>query len=413
MSCERVFRPDLESKPVVVLSNNDGCVVARSREAKALGVKMGIPYYQLRQRFSEEEVVAFSSNHELYADMTGRVMSLIRKFAPSFFRYSIDEAFCALPDMKYDEMKQWGENLSAWIGRATGMPLSIGIATNKTLAKLAVHFAKHYPGYRRCCVIDTDEKRIKALKLTDACDVWGIGKRVGAKLYGHGIISANDFASKPLEWVTARVNITAQRTWRELRGEDCIPDEAMVVAKSITTSRSFAKSIKDFAILDTCIANFAASCAEKLRRQDSLAAIVGVFIVTNRNRNDEPQYGNMVDFRLSTPSSSTIDIVKGAHQGLQHIFREGFAYKKAGVILMGISDACCVQPDLFEYDYNRTLKRQKLDETVDMINRAQGKFTITLGSQIYNEIHSNGDVMRHEHRSPCPTTRWMDIIELH
>ena len=258
VSCERVFRPDLEGRPVVVLSNNDGCVVARSREAKALGVKMGIPFYQLRQRFNERQVIAFSSNHELYSEMTGRVMSLIRKAAPTFFRYSIDEAFCVLPEMDATQMKDWGERLSAWIGRATGMPLSVGIARNKTMAKMAVHFAKKYPGYRHCCIIDTDEKRLKALALTDVCDVWGIGRRIGASLSRQGVVSALDFASKPVEWIKNRINISTQRTWRELNGEDCIPDEAMVAKKSITTSRSFARMVSDKDTLRTHIANFAA-----------------------------------------------------------------------------------------------------------------------------------------------------------
>lgn len=415
VSCERVFRPDLEGRPVVVLSNNDGCVVARSREAKALGVRMGIPFYQLRQRFNEQQVIAFSSNHELYSEMTGRVMSLIRKAAPTFFRYSIDEAFCVLPEMDATQMKDWGERLSAWIGRATGMPLSVGIARNKTMAKMAVHFAKKYPGYRHCCVIDTDEKRLKALALTDVCDVWGIGRRIGASLSRQGVVSALDFASKPVEWIKNRINISTQRTWRELNGEDCIPDEAMVAKKSITTSRSFARMVSDKDTLRTHIANFAADCAEKLRRQNSVAGIVGVYIVTNRNREDLPQYGKMIDFRLSTPSSSTIDIVSGAHKALDFIFREGYEYKKAGVILMGIGEQEGMQPDLFEYDPEESERRRRLDETVDRINRREGHDTVTLGSQIYDRNGSRGygDVMRHEHRSSRPTTSWKDIITLH
>lgn len=415
VSCERVFRPDLEGRPVVVLSNNDGCVVARSREAKALGVKMGLPYYQLRQRFSETQVIAFSCNQELYNDMTGRVMSLIRKSAPSFFRYSIDEAFCVLPDMEPEQMKDWGERLSAWIYRATGMPLSVGIARNKTIAKLAVHFAKKYPGYRHCCIIDSDEKRLKALALTDVCDIWGIGRRIGASLSRQGIVSALDFASKPAEWIQNRVNLTAQRTWRELNGEDCIHDEAMAARKSITMSRSFARTVSDREMLRTIVANFAADCAEKLRRQKSVAGIVGVYIVTNRNRPDQPQYGKMIDFRLATPSSSTIDIVTGANKALDHIYREGFAYKKAGVILMGISEPEGVQPDLFEYDPKQAERHHRLDETIDRINRTQGHDAVTLGSQSYTADHRHAytDVARHEHRSPSPTTRWADIIALH
>lgn len=416
VSCERVFRPDLEGKAMVVLSNNDGCVVARSREAKALGVKMGIPFFQLRQRFSESQVIAFSSNHELYTDMTARVMSLIRKYAPSFFRYSIDEAFCVLPAMDYGQLKAWGERLSAWIRRATGMPLSIGIARNKTVAKLAVHFAKNYPGYRHCCVIDTDEKRLKALALTDIGDVWGIGRKIGVRLSRQGIISALDFISRPDEWVKAQLNVTTQRTWRELNGEDCIPDEEMVSKKSITRSRSFASMVTDLPILRTHIANFAVKCAERLRQQNSVAAIVGVFIATNRNREDLPQYGQMIDYRLANPSASTIEIVEGATKALDYIFRKGYAYKKAGVILMGITQSEGVQPDLFEYDPEKAERYHRLDETIDLINRSKGLGTVSLGAQIYPleaVCKSPSDIMRHEYRSPCPTTRWNDIITLH
>ncbi|MDE6090950.1 MAG: Y-family DNA polymerase [Duncaniella sp.] len=416
VSCERVFRPDLEGRAVVVLSNNDGCVVARSREAKALGVKMGMPFYQMRRQFSESQVMAFSSNHELYTDMTARVMSLIRKFAPSFFRYSIDEAFCILPEMDYEEVKAWGERLSAWIGRATGMPLSIGIARNKTLAKMAVHFAKNYPGYRHCCVIDSDEKRLKALALTDIGDIWGIGRKLGARLSRQNVISALDFASRPAEWIKAQVNISAERTWRELRGEDCIPDEEMAPRKSITRSRSFASMVSDLPTLRTHVANFAAKCAEKLRRQNSVASTVGVFIVTNRHREDLPQYGQMIDFRLANPSAATIDIVEGAVRALDHIFREGYAYKKAGVILMGISEPEGTQHDLFDYDPEKAERRRRLDEALDKLNRVNGRGTVTLGAQIYpapTSCKSASDIMRHEHRSPCPTTRWDDIITLH
>lgn len=417
VSCERVFNPSLEGKPVVVLSNNDGCVIARSREAKALGVKMGMPYYQMQRMFSNQ-IVSLSSNYELYADMTARVMSLIRKAAPAFFRYSIDEAFCLLPDITSTEAKIWGEHLTQWILQATGMPLSIGIASNKTVAKIATSFAKNYPGYHHCCVIDSDEKRIKALSLTDISDIWGIGRKLSSSLSKSGIHTAFDFASKTGEWVKNKHNIITQRTWRELNGDDCIPDEETASQKSITISRSFAKMTCDFDELRAHVSNFASRCAEKLRKQHAVASTIGVYIVTNRFRTDMPQYGNSFDFPLSTPTDSTITIVNVACDALRRIYREGYQYKKAGVVLMGVSSNQGLQHDLFEFTPEKVEKLKNLDNVIDSINHNQGKHTLTICSQQYSnadtadETKSFTDIIRHDHRSPCPTTRWSDIIKL-
>ncbi|MDE6395024.1 MAG: Y-family DNA polymerase, partial [Duncaniella sp.] len=223
VSCERVFRPDLEGRPVVVLSNNDGCIVSRSREAKAIGVKMGMPLYQMRRTFGDT-VVALSSNYELYADMTARVMSLLRKEVAEFYRYSVDEAFCILPSHTPESAKVWGEKMNRHILRATGMPVSIGVAPTKTLAKIAAHFAKTYPGYHGCCLITDDEARIKALSLTTVGDVWGIGRHLRPRLERSGIRTALDFAQRDEEWIKGNCNITVERTWRELNGQDCIPE---------------------------------------------------------------------------------------------------------------------------------------------------------------------------------------------
>lgn len=419
VSCERVFRPDLEGKAVVVLSNNDGCVVARSSEAKALGIRMGVPYFEMRREFDESQVVAFSSNYELYADMTARVMSLIKKAAPAFFRYSIDEAFCMLPPGEAAEAKSWGEALAKRVRKFTGMPLSIGIAPTKTLAKVAVRFAKKYRAYNRCCVISTDEQRRKALELTEVADVWGIGRRMAPRLQRERVDNALQLAEKPLEWVKARFNIVFQRTYLELRGVDCIPDEKAAPKKTILTSRSFDGLVSDLDALRTHVANFAARGAEKLRRQGSVASTVGVFIVTNRFREDLPQYGNMIDYRMANSTSSTVEIVEAAHKALDKIYRPGFQYKKAGVMMIGISDGSVRQPDLFEYSPERQERMTKLDRAIDLINRIQGRDTVTIGSQRYDDkAHPGGksrpfaDVIRHDHRSPSPTTRWPDIIKL-
>ena len=216
VSCERVFRPDLKDKPVVVLSNNDGCVVARSNEAKKMGIKAGTPYFQLAEQFPNQKIVVFSSNYELYGELTSRVVSIIRKEAPAYFRYSIDECFVYLDGMERIDLKVWGEELHKKIKRNVGMPVSIGLAPNKTLAKMASHFAKKYQGYHHCCMIDSDEKRIKALKLYPIDEVWGIGRRYAARLEALGVKTAYDFAEHNQTWVKATFNnIVLRRMARE------------------------------------------------------------------------------------------------------------------------------------------------------------------------------------------------------
>ena len=275
VSCERVFRPDLEGRPVVVLSNNDGCVVARSNEAKAMGVKAGTPFFQLEQMFPGKKIAVFSSNYELYGELTGRVVNIIRNESPALFRYSIDECFVYL-DSELD-YKKWGEELHKKIRKWTGMPVSIGIAPTKTLAKVASHFAKKYSGYNHCCVIDTDEKRQKALKLFPVDDVWGVGRRYAAKLTAYGVKTAFDFACRHSDWVRVTFNnIVIHRTWQELNGVDCVPNEEMAKKKSICTSRSFNGMISDYTTLCTHVSNYAARCAEKLRSQDTVCSVVGV-----------------------------------------------------------------------------------------------------------------------------------------
>ena len=270
VSCERVFRPDLEGKPVVVLSNNDGCVVARSNEAKQMGIKAGTPYFELEQQFPNNKIAVFSSNYELYGELTGRVVGIIKKEAPAYFRYSIDECFVYLDGMERFDLKKWGEELHRKIKKSVGIPVSIGLAPNKTLAKMASHFAKRYPGYHHCCMIDTEEKRIKASRLYPIDDVWGIGRRYSAKLVSLGCKTAFDFAEHNRDWVKHIFNnIVIDRTWRELNGEDCVPNEEQAKKKSICTSRSFNGMIGDFETLRTHVANYAARCAEKLRKQET------------------------------------------------------------------------------------------------------------------------------------------------
>ena len=418
-SCEKVFRPDLEGQPIVVLSNNDGCVVARSNEAKAMGIKAGTPYFQLAEQFPNQKIAVFSSNYELYGELTGRIVSLISQEVPAYFRYSIDECFIYLDGMEHLNLKKWGEDLHKKIKQYVGMPVSIGLAPNKTLAKMASNFAKKYQGYRHCCMIDSDEKRIKALKLYPIGEVWGIGRRYAAKLESLGVKTAYDFAAHHGDWVKMTFNnIVIQRTWQELNGEDVVPNEELAKKKSICTSRSFNGMISDFGDLKTQVSNYAARCAEKLRQQGTVASSVGVFLNTNAFREDLAQYWNFQEKRLITPSSSTITITQAASDILKSIYRQGYQYKKAGVIVMNIGPDSPIQQDLFDINAEQFQKMKRLDEVIDRINRMHGSETIVLGSQQYTRKDGKGkadvfaNAIKHDFRSPSPTTRWSDVIRL-
>ena len=419
VSCERVFRPDLNSKPVVVLSNNDGCVVARSNEAKRMGIKVGMPYYQLAEQFPNQDIAVFSSNYELYGELTGRVVEIIRKESPAYFRYSIDECFVYFNGIGQLDLKDWGEKLHKRIKRSVGMPTSIGIAPNKTLAKMAGHFAKKYQGYHHCCLIDNDEKRVKALKIFPISEVWGIGRRYATRLQTMGVKTAFDFAECNLSWVRATFkNVVIERTWHELNSEDCIPNEELAKKKSICISRSFNDMITDLDGLRTHVSNFAARCAEKLRQQGTVASIVGVFLHTNAFREDLPQYWNFQEMRLITPTNSSIAIVKAANNVLQKLYRQDYRYKKAGVIVMGIAPNAPIQQDFFDITAEQIEKLRRLDAVVDHINKVNGTEFIVLGSQQYTskgckgKAYSFTNAIKHDFRSKNPTTRWKDIITL-
>ncbi len=321
--------------------------------------------------------------------------------------------------METSGLKAWGESLHKKIRKWVGMPVSIGIAPNKTLAKVASHFAKKVAGYNHCCIIDNDARRTKALQLYPVDEVWGIGRKYAARLNALGIASAYDFAAAPGEWVKATFNnIVIYRTWEELNGKDRVPDEEYAKKKSICTSRSFNGMVSDISVLSTHVANYASRCAEKLRAQRTVASTVGVFINTNAFREDLAQYWNFRDVRLLTPSNSTQTIVHAANEALCAIFRQGFQYKKAGVIVMGIAPDSPVQQNLFDIGPDKYQKLKALDEALDRINRIYGSETIVLGAQQYTKQDGIGkadvfaNAIKHDFRSPNPTTRWSDIIKL-
>ena len=415
-----MFNPALEGKAVVVLSNNDGCVVARSPEAKALGIPEGMPFYQLPERFPGKEIHALSSNYTLYGDMSARVMSLLRASAPAIFIYSIDEAFLTLPDSKYMDFdpKAWGEALAAKVKRWTGMPLSIGIGPTKTLAKVASKFAKRYPGYRKCCVIDSDERRLKALALFPVADVWGIGRRTAARLEAAGIRTALDFTRLDADSVRRAMTVTGLRTWHELQGHDCISLDHLPRKQTICTSRSFPKMITTREELAVPLSSFAARCASKLRHERSMAQYVTVFISTNPFRDDLAQSSLTHTVALPAPASSDPEITTAALKALDACFRTGFQWKRAGVIVSGTVPEDELQTSFLDIPTEQKMKFTKMSAVADKINHRHGDESLLLASAMRTPDPATGKAttfrnsILHTRRSPFYTTEIRDIIKV-
>ena len=419
VSCERVFQPELLGKPVVVLSNNDGCVVARSNEAKALGIKMGVPIYQIKNLCTKHDVQIRSSNYILYADMSNRVMSILRdEVGPGRLeQYSIDEAFLSI-ELAFDYRK-WGEALVKKIGMWTGMPVSIGMAPTRTLAKAAVWFAKKWKGYNKVCIIENEEQREKALKSLPIEEVWGIGWRGKSKCDYYGIKNAFDFTYKSESWVRKLFTITGVRTWRELKGQSSIESVLTGDKQTICTSRSFDGMEQDKGKLEMYISNYAAHCAQKVRAQKSVCSMVTIFLQTNHFREDLPQHDTGLTVTLLTPACSTNEIVKAALRAFRACYKVGFQYKRAGVIVSGITKSTSIQQNLFdELTPEQRQKFNKLSEVMDTINRRMGNDTMILGVQQFPKDEKTGeqlnfrDLIRHEHRSKCYTTDINELIEV-
>lgn len=411
VSCERVFRPELERKAVVVLSNNDGCVVARSNESKAMGIKMGTPFFQLKTMVDSGRLIACSSNYSLYGDLSSRVMSILASSVEKIEIYSIDEAFLHLDGFREDQIPDFCRSLVRKIRKWVGIPVSIGVAPTKTLAKVASHFAKKYPGYRGVCMIDSDEKREKALRLTPIADVWGVGRRLAPRLEAMAVKTAFDFVSRPKEWVLREFNVVTYRTWAELRGEPAIGVEDNEARKSICTSRSFAEMITDEKELALRVSDFAAKCAQKLREEGTAAYEITSFLYTNRFRDDLAQYYPTTTIRLSVAVNNTQEIVAAALKAMRFSYRPGFKYKKAGVVVSDIVPADSVQGDLFDEGAAAREKADKLSRIMDTVNAAaSADGLLRLATQ--REGHYT-DGIRHEHCSRCYSTVLSDIIDIH
>ena len=407
VSCERVFQPELEGRPVVVLSNNDGCVVARSNESKAMDIAMGTPFFKMKGLFESGKVAARSSNYTLYGDMSRRVMNILRETIPDMEVYSIDEAFLNLEGIPEEQWVPLCRGLVKRVRQWVGIPISIGIAPAKTLCKVAGHFAKRYPAYRGVCVIDTAEKREKALRLTPVGEVWGIGWRGAPKLSGLGVKTAWDFVQKPESWVHKHMSITGVRTWKELQGIPCIVDETEERRQSICTSRSFADLITDRDELSLRISDFAGICAAKLRKDGSAASEVGLFMHTNRFRPDLPQYYPFVRTRLDTASDTTREIVGAALSLLDMAWKEGYGYKRAGVLVSGIVPCDEVQGALFDSLTPEERHRDRLiSQIMDRVNSG-GRNLLRVATQRPGHY---ADGIRREHCSKMYSTDWNELL---
>ena len=424
VSCERVFRPDLRNRPVVVLSGNDGCVIARSNEVKQLGIKMGVPFYQIQAEVKKYGIVHFSSNFALYGDLSSRVMQILSRYTPDLQQYSIDEAFL---DLSYEsdvrQIYRLCTEIRQKVKQGVGIPISLGVAQTKTLSKMASHYAKRYAGYNGVCMIENDSQRLKALSQYPIDEVWGIGRKARAKLNAVGIDNALQFASLSSLFARNLLNKPGWETWRELNGDSCIGIRELPEKQSITCSRTFAHSVSNRSLLEQALSEFLSTCAQRLRKQHSVCRQLIVFAHGSRFRDERAVMYEVLT--LPIPTSNTQEMQEYLLRVVRQRFQEGDEYKRAGVILMGIEPDTGVQTMMF--DTRDRQRDQRLQQAVDNINHQFGKHTIT--SALQTEVLSPPDSVHAQasqtnytglrqlldvgEKSPAYTTRLSDIITLH
>jgi len=402
-SCERLFRPELEGQPIVVLSNNDGCVIARSNEVKALGIKMGDPYFKLKDIIAKHRIQVFSSNYALYGDLSHRVMTILQQQEPEVEVYSIDEAFISLPYTPGKLHTDYARYLKRKVKQCVGIPVAIGIGPTKTLAKVANRLAKKIPDHGGVFDI-TDHGQIDHLLANyDVEDVWGIGCQSANKLRGRGILTARDLRDADDVWLRKKLTVTGLRTAMELRGISCLPLE-MVQAdkKSIISSKSFGRPVTTLSDMKEAVATYLSTAAEKLRNQGSVAGSIQVFVTTNPFNPNQPQYAKSMTATLPRPSAHTPTLLKAAVRSLEQIYRAGFQYKKAGVMLTDISPHHLQQESLFGPN---TTESMELMAAVDQINKKWGRHTVQLGTAGFEKSWQ----MVQSHKSPAYTTSWSEL----
>lgn len=409
-SCERVFQPQLNGKPVVILSNNDGCIISRSEEAKAAGVPMGAPEFKIRELIKEKNIKMFSSNYPLYGDLSNRVMKILEGFTPNVEIYSIDEAFLNFDGMSISDFHHYGLQIKNRVQKWVGIPTCIGFAPTKALSKVANRIAKKFQEKTQgVYVIDTDEKRIKALKWTKIEDVWGIGFRLKKKMIAHNILTAYDFTKPQHEaWIRKQMGVIGMRLKYELEGKSVLALESIPEQKkSIATTRSFPKQISDFDDLRERVVTFATVCAEKLRKQNSCCHTIIVLLVIDKHKYQSQKYYFNKAITLPFATNSTITISNVAISILKELCAgyEGIKFKKAGVIVTELVDENKKQFQLFEEENPKHLALMK---TMDYLNTKIGDRKVKLATQNLKLTWN----MNQNHLSPRYTTRFKEILEI-
>ncbi|MEI6242427.1 MAG: Y-family DNA polymerase, partial [Chlamydiota bacterium] len=404
VSCERLFNPRLEKRPVIVLSNNDGCVVSRSEEAKALGIAMGVPFFQIKNFCFNHSVEVFSSNYSLYGDISSRVMKILVDMVSDVEIYSIDEAFLQYPaSMNSDEILEHCRDIRRKILQWVGIPTSLGIATTKTLAKLGSKLAKKD---RLVGVFDVREAQVQEAILDKfpIGDVWGIGRRWEEKLRASGIRTAKEFRDKDLIYIRKKMGVNGERIWWELRGKSCIPLEERASKKSITCSRSFGQAVRGKEALLEAISTYVASACVKLREQDSCASALCVYVEMVWDAKTGKQNGYSMAASFATPTSNTSEVIADAKRCIHQLYREDCIYKKCGVVLLELSSDSEEKMDLFME--REDPKRKELTKTIDALNKKWGKDTVFYGAM---GLTKSSWKMRSESRSFCYTTKWEEL----
>ncbi len=405
-SCERVFRPDLRTKPVVVLSNNDGCVVALTKEAKDIGVKMCDPWFKIEREFKQKGGIAFSSNYELYGDISSRIMSILEELAPKVEVYSIDEAFLDLTGISHCmNLEEFGRTCQKQIMQYTGMPVRVGIGPTKTLAKAASYGAKRYPTTQGVLDITDLYRREKLMTLMPVNEIWGVGHRLNKRLISQKVLTTFDLINMNIEQVRKQFSIMLVNTIRELKGESCIPlDNAPSPKKQIVVSRTFSTRVTELDYLEEAVSDYAARAAEKLRKEGKTCKMLSVFIRTNPFRKQDIQHREIRSFSMLYPTNDTRDLIKHAKLLLKDLYREGFNYNKAGIMLNNFFDETTYQLDFFKKK-DRNSKDFKMMALLDQVNKSSLGQISFLAQGIKKEWS-----MKRQLQSPRYTTSLKDVL---
>lgn len=407
-SCERVFNPRLQRLPVVVLSNNDGCVIARTAEAKALGIKMGVPFFQIRELVKTQGLKVYSSNYTLYGDMSRRAMSVIGQFSPRYEIYSIDECFLDLNGFETKDLTEYGQQIRSRVLQWVGLPVCVGIGQTKTLAKLANHLAKKHAQLKGVCDLTRmpDDERTSWLQSTAVEDIWGVGRRLTPKLQALGIHTARDLQNASAGRIRQHFGVVLERTVRELNNQPCLELETQPPPKQqIVVSRSFGERVTRYEDLLSAVVTHTERAGEKLRRQQSTAQCLVVFIHTSPFNEKEPYYANSASIKLLAPSNDSRVLVEAATKGLKRIYRSGYRYMKAGVMLLGLADQNVMQGELWGSEVEQNQKPDRLMETLDQINAKLGRHSLTFAAALNRE----GWKMKQGNLSPKYTTDWSEL----